>query len=289
MILASDAISPEERLLCFPEISEGWQFGLKDVKDREMDDKTFYYPDPDMFRSVQTMDRLKKYTAAWLAIRPLWLSYPKDCIRRPEVSTTRRWKSVFMGYFTKGGDLMNRDTKTSKERLQLLEVLGLQEISPIDPENFKFEWMGDTIHGSIETTITPALIRKIVFELHELNFRRDFLSLHQMHDHDPNLPEQRDLLALAFPRVGEGDLDALPMEDQLGLNDHRVIVRADTLVKLNRVMFWPKQMVSEWDFPLGALYSTTLAAKCENAIAVSYCRKFWECTHRMPVPPALWK
>jgi hypothetical protein len=166
MVLASDAISPEQRRLCFPEISDGWQVGLKDVKDREMEVKTFYYPDPEMFRSVHTMDRLRKYAAAWLAIRPLWLSYPKDCIRRPEVSTTRRWKSVFMGYFTKGGDLVNRDTKTSRERLELLDVLGIQEITPIDPENFEFEWMGDTIHGAIEKTITPSLIRKIVFELH---------------------------------------------------------------------------------------------------------------------------
>jgi hypothetical protein len=110
-----------------------------------------------------------------------------------------------------------------------------------------------------------------------------------MYDHDPSLPEQQEHLAEAFPRVGDGDLDTLPMDDELGLNDPRVIVRADALVKLNRVMFWPEQQVSEWDFPLGALYSATLAVKCENAIAASYCHKFWECTHRMPVPPALWK
>jgi hypothetical protein len=288
VLLASPALTAEDRSLNFPVLSVGWEHGLRSVKDLAIVDRTFYYPDPDMFRSVQTSNRLKQYVAAWLVVRPHWLAQPKDGLKRPEVSTTRRWKSLFMGFFTKGGDLQDRETKTSQDRLALLQVMGLHEIKPIDPENLEFEWLGKIHQGRLDNLIAPSLVRQVVWELHELNFRQDFLSMHKLHRLDPNEKGEAKLFRKAFPRTGDGSLDELPMDDELGLGDPNALTRAQTFVYLNRIMVWPEMLVPEATLAKATLHSSALMAELEKAVGEAYCGKFWKCTQRKPVPPALW-
>jgi hypothetical protein len=283
-----EPLTDEERRLCFPPLSEAWEQGLQMVEISDVIDRTFYFPDPEMFRAVYSMDRLRKYVAAWLTIRTRWLSLQHSPATRPQASATKNWKVFFMAFFAQTTDLKERKTKTAEDRRVLMDALKLQSIERIDPMNLQVNWNGRQLVGPLVDVIDPPLIREVVWELHELNFRWDLRSMQIVFDRYPLSDEDRDAFSVCFPRQGYNGWDSPPDKKSLGLADPSLTARAWATCHLNVLMAWPTQPISQEDLPVATFQSPVLCARVELVIAESYCTQFVIATRRFPVVPALW-
>lgn len=284
----AQAITIEERALLFPAISKAWEDACSEIEPNNLIDYTFFYPDPDLFRSVQSMDRLRKYVAAWLVIRPYWLASSLSSTKHPQISSTKRWKSLFVAFYAAGGDLKDNISRTSKERRELMEWMGMSSIEPIDPMNFSGVWLGKKISGPLPECIGPILIKQVVWELHELNFTADLKSMHLLHRQLPLDKEMKKAYDLCWPSGEFRGLNDLPFEDDLTLSSPDALTRAGCITSLNNLMLWPDMAFSSHDFPLSIMSSLAVATQYEAKVARYYCLKLWDVMRRKPIPPAIW-
>jgi hypothetical protein len=234
------------------------------------------------------MDRLHKYVAAWLLIRPYWLAISVSHANRPQISTTKRWKSLFMAFYTAGGDLKDNTSKTSKDRRELMEWMGMSSIEPIDPSNFSGMWLGKEVSGPLSECIRPTLIKQVVWELHELNFTADMKSMHLLHCQLPLDKEMKKAYNLCWPSGEFQGLNDLPFEDDLTMSSPDALRRAGCTTSLNNLMPWPDTAFSSHDFPLSTMSSLAIATRYEAKVARYYCLKLWDVMRRKPIPPAIW-
>jgi hypothetical protein len=284
----ADPITDEVRRLAFPAISKAWEVACQDVEDSEIIDRTFFYPDPNLFRSVQSMDRLRKYVAAWLVIRPYWLRILPTPGQRPVVSTTKRWKSLFMAFYTTGGDLKGNPSKTSLERRELMKWMDMPSIVPIDPQKFSSNWLGKTVTGALTECITHVLVKQVIWELHELNFRQDLQSMNFIHRQLPLKGEMLKAYSMCFPNAEFNGLMDLPFDTDLALASGDPLIRAGTTKYLNSLMPWPETPVIAEELPMSTSSSVGLVRHYEAKIARHYCVNFWAIMRRKPIPPAIW-
>jgi hypothetical protein len=281
-------MTDEQRRLCFPPLSKAWEEGLKVLDQTAVLDRTFYVPDPDMFRGVHSMDRLRKYVAAWLTVRARWLSLAHPISTRPQASTTRNWKVFFMAFFAQTTEVKDRKTKTAEDRRVLMEALQLDSIQRIDPMDFQVKWNGRQLAGSLSDTLTPSVIREVVWELHELNFRWDLRCMEVSFQRYPLSADDKIALGICCPRPGYRGWDSPPDMESLGICDPVLKGRTWATIHLNILMMWPTQPVEIEDMPVATFQSPILSTRMESIIAEDYCKKFLTATRRFPVAPALW-
>jgi hypothetical protein len=284
----ADPITDEDQRLAFPAISKAWEVACQDVDDSEIIERTFFYPDPNLFRSVQSMDRLRKYVAAWLVIRPYWLRASPNPGQRPVVSTTKRWKSLFMAFYTTGGDLKSNLSRTSLDRRELMKWMDMPAIVQIDPQNFSGNWLGKTVAGPLTECITHVVVKQVIWELHELNFRQDLQSMNFVHRQLPLKGEMLRAYTLCFPNADFNGLTDLPFDTDLTLTNGDPLIRASSTKYLNILMPWPETPVPAEELPMSASSSIGLARHYEAKIARYYCVNFWAVMRRRPIPPAIW-
>ncbi|KAF9643200.1 hypothetical protein BDM02DRAFT_3192050 [Thelephora ganbajun] len=227
-------MSPGDRHIFTPSISQAWKSALDAVSETDVSDFTSFLPNPAMFISVKSLDRLRKYVASWLRVRRAWLTKIHGMNHAPSCSTTRRWKTFFMAfYLTKDVPReKNTQTRTDKERKVTADFLGLSNIQAINVSCVHLEWEGEILEGSLDSAISCRIIHDVIWELHQLNFRFELRSLVHRLSPEISLTELEALVCSCFP---EGPRNILDCEN-LGLGSCKQKDRGPWEAALTKVL-----------------------------------------------------
>lgn len=154
-----------------------WQTAsAKYTDDANDQDRVTFAPDPALFRSCGTMERLLKYVAAWLVVRDDWIGVIKAHLaqsKRPEHSKIKNWKALFTGFFSPNANLES-EGDLAKRRIELLNTMGWDHLPSIRTLEMSLTHRGITRTGSLETVVNDRVVMEVMWELHELNWRADF-------------------------------------------------------------------------------------------------------------------
>lgn len=136
----------------------------------------FAFPDPGLFVSPAKEEKKAKFIETWLRIRDAWIA--RLAHEGSLAMLSQHWRDLL------ATDLSNllglSDTKATKRRQQIHDILKPRSLS--DPEvvprsavGEPFVWQG----CSYPPGCLPAedVVRQILWELYELNFSQEFLSL----------------------------------------------------------------------------------------------------------------
>jgi len=283
-----DSMTQETRQHCIPGLVSNWELALKQCNTLPVVDRTFYVPDPSLFASVAALDRLQKYVAAWLKVRSLWLKKVDGMEASPPCSTTKRWKSFFMAFFRRAVDGEDENqSRIAVERRVMQDFLGLGSIEVIDPMDFCVDWNGQSLSGAVKDVISHDVIREVVWELHELNFRMDLARMERFHFPSDSLEDVTARVGGCFP--GRFSLFRESIDrNELGLSSPTWALRAVWIIELGKVLQrWPNSTIREEDLASTGSKSPTLMLALEKKIALLYCSEFGRLLGRAAVVPAI--
>ncbi|TFK59701.1 hypothetical protein BDN72DRAFT_905610 [Pluteus cervinus] len=199
----------------------------------------YLFPPVALFLRVSSEERRTTYIFQWLRFRAALLfrlANPNGSIRDYD---TDFWRTLL----TYGGEQIDGDTRSADRRQKVLEFLNdcgvtagpWKTVSTLD-------WRGHTIYNNVRSA--DALMKEILWEVNELNFRFEFFGLFHHFASRFSSPEQRvdiddDNLNRCFPSTGSLNLTDVDKAD-LGLGSPSPTTRRAFMAKFARVLSdWP--------------------------------------------------
>ncbi|KAI5989930.1 hypothetical protein EDD15DRAFT_2370228 [Pisolithus albus] len=202
-----------------------WKIADKDpqrVKPGRID-PGYRFPKPTLFANVTSPERKKTYLLNWLAARPLWISRV-DVRPPPKFPSPQMWRDFLNTISTE--QLSSTRSAASKMAVRdILEddIVHLTRGSAGAPETIT--WRGMEVKVASLSDPPLQLMRSLLWELYELNFRYELLALDRvlaanLWSSDESRIGRQTLLYSIFP--GESGLvmwsESLPQEvQQLGM------------------------------------------------------------------------
>lgn len=305
MYIPDDDITDDIREVLFPIVPKFWEAHvLLNASDKPGQDRRYFAPDPSLFRSCNSRDRLAKYTTAWFMIRPHWLPVLRKALASgspPENSTTKNWKALFMGIFVASGKPATA-TATSTQRYLLAKDMGLDELPYLDPENCPYQEIDTGVQRSpsrLVDIVTYTEYERAVWDLHELNWRADFAALHRKLSPAKNPLWISPLIAATSVMMASSSGWGIFTDDAAesivnfstefdGEHPQYCKDRARGLLSVCKFMAsWvPVAPVSvpalDYQLPFNGSHYKQL----EKHAAAAYCRVFRSLRNRNPIPPA---
>ena len=152
----------------------------------------YAFPDPGLFVSPATKERKAKFIEAWLRVRSAWIVH----VRHDGSSmSSQHWRDLLSTDLSTLSGLSN--TKALKRRQHILNIL--IPSSPSDPGVKPRSTVGEPFFWngcSYLPGVLPAenVVRQILWELYELNFTCEFISLDRRACENLDLSDNEKLL-----------------------------------------------------------------------------------------------
>ncbi|KAI6005552.1 hypothetical protein EDD15DRAFT_2358694 [Pisolithus albus] len=141
-------------------------------------DPGYRFPKPTLFVNVSTPERKKTYLFNWLSARPLWIS--QVSVRSPsKFPSPQMWRDFLNTIDTD----QPSSTRSASTKSAVRDILGENIIHVAQgyagaPE--EIEWRGMQVRVSSLSDPPLWLIRSILWELYELNFRYELYALDEV-------------------------------------------------------------------------------------------------------------
>lgn len=197
-------------------------------------DRGYRFPEPALLVTPGSPERKKLFVANWLAARPLWISHvdhnPPDKFPSPQL-----WRDFLNSIpseetLARASSSTGAPTATAMRKRAAKDLFG-EDLLDVQGTTWAIQntlqWRNETI--SVESLCDPPtrLMRLILWELYELNFRYELLALDCVMARaswEGSLHERRDLLYSIFPEEGGFVMwsSPLPQEDG-GMWGRRII------------------------------------------------------------------
>jgi hypothetical protein len=312
--LGRDKFAEPSHSLSPPHIS-AWAYALKKIDrgdnkaaDGKRPVQTYAFPEPGLFLNTMDEERGVLYLDNWLRSRPAWLWHASRPGAAPLALRNQVWRDcLYHGIATgtqtamgaKTAERIGKMLKTLGCRLDATghvvvdgtsEVIGLKE-----KVGDTVMWKGKAVKLDKHRFPRDGIVQEVLWELYELNFRSDLLSLDRLlapsHYSDVDKMLQRQsVLAKCFPGGDEADFQWLRPRISLanhGLGAASVSHRRNFILALAHVMTdWERVKV-----PLLVKYSSTRTLideevyHLEGAVASFYCQTYYDCRGRVPLTP----
>lgn len=232
------------------------------------------------------------YLQTWLFLRNaliLRLSYSAS---PAQILSNQQWRDLLSLPLAKPGTVAT--TSLARHREQILKALG-NAIPAADLwsniiQNDTFSWQGEVI--SPDSLQDPSLVKRIIWEVAELNFRSELVGLDaQLREESESHGTREQLIVECFPGQQTVDLSCVNLEtaDQ-GLGGATLNSRVPFFLALRDLMLqWkgiyrdtlmPEVTLENWE----ALSSTKLQ-EVEKAVATMYVQIFYGFYGRPPIIP----
>lgn len=235
-----------------------------------------------MLLSGESADRQARYVTNWLRAREAWYAI----LRMPncrEKLPTNMWRT-----YLNDGPKAQADPTSNKSGQARLKVMGFFEDvfkkSNLRDQEVSLMWFGQTV-------VEPSsqLCREVVWELYEIGFRTELVSLddyfpHQ--DREQHIQKRWEWLSQIFPGHSALHIPRLPTKDT-GLASIDVLERGKSLEALRQLLItWPG-VPSELSScsSLATCASTRLIEHMEDAMAKFYVDMFFKFSGRAAILP----
>lgn len=295
-------ITDDLREELFPTVSEPWALYTRvesDIKPGQ--ERRYFAPDPSLFRSCQSRERLVKYTVGWITVRASWMPVLRAALANgsaPPNSTTKNWKALLLSLFVPNkGTTVGSVTATSVQRNLLAKDMGLTELPYID---YECSTIAGGPSGRLPDMITFNQIQVVAWDLHELNWRADFAVLHRKMSPpkdplriSPLIAAQSVMMASASGwGVFTDDAEESIADFSADYDDDDSEVfnkdRARGILSVYKFMAsWvPVAPVAAPAFKPGSVFDRSTHHLLEMQVAEAYCRVFRKVMNRNPICPA---
>jgi len=215
-----------------PECINFWTSAFRKVdKDKNrvkqgLVDRGYRFPEPALLITPGSPERKKLFVANWLAARPLWIShvdhnppehFPSPQLWRDFLNSIPSDESLASASSTAG-----RPTATAARKRAAKDLFGedlLDAQGPTWAIGNTLEWRNRTISVESLSDPPPRLMRLILWELYELNFRYELLALDQFMARtlwEESRNDRRDLLYGIFPEEGGLVMWSSPLPEEGG-------------------------------------------------------------------------
>jgi hypothetical protein len=279
--------------LFYPDSNECWQNAVVSLNRNEgrRFASGYAFPDPALFVSAK-VERMVSYLQTWLYLRNaliLRLSYSAS---PAQVLSNQQWRDLLSLPLAKSGTVATTDL--ARRRDQILKVLG-NAIPATDLwldiiQNDTFSWQGEVILP--DSLQDASLVKKIIWEVAELNFRSELVGLDVQLREDSGAHRIREqLIVECFPSQQNTDLSCANIEtaDQ-GLGAATLISRVLFFLALRDLMLQWKGIYQDALMPEVTLenwetLSFTKLHEAEKAVATAYVRTFYGLYGRPPILP----
>lgn len=181
--------------LLAPSQIDCWKLGLgKIARSRaEVAQQRYFFPEPMLFFGTETVERGVLYLQHWLQARESWLWRARQSSWKALRLPTQRWRDILRlglggGVMRKMGDSEwarisagLKDVGLNLRRDGLMDVTGVDTLSATPFEGHvvepPVEWRGIRVDWDKHHFIRSGMVREVIWELTELNFRFELLEL----------------------------------------------------------------------------------------------------------------
>jgi hypothetical protein len=280
-----------------PPIIEGWRHALQSVdtnplrrvSDARLSNSGYALPDPGLFLGVTTTEKQARFFVNWLKYRSALL-YRLVAGSGAKPIGNQMWRTLLSLPLEQEVKSQPPSTKSASRR-ELIRTL-LEEASKMAdielnsaPSNTVF-WHEHEVHP--ERIPERRVAQEILWELHELNFRFEFLALDH-YAHDPTMSKEgksrEDMILACFPgRGGDSILVADTSLAHLGLAAEKWQERAQHVLAMRDVM----QSWKGFDnahLSVGKEYGEREIVVMETALAKFYAQSFFDFFGRAAILP----
>ena len=222
------------------------------------------YPDPGLFIGVASSERQTQYVTTWLKNRAAFMVRPQ---LGGQPILIKNWRMLLnVDSMKKGTETRTSATREVVEKL--LETV-LEDTMTVDEgAEKKLEWNGK--EWTADSAANAALVKEVLWELSELNFRYELSALDVRQTGKERLTEI--LMALgneqdSIFRVSVGKVDT-------GLVSTDLETHSERLRSFHKLM-------STWKDGVGVC----AADRLESTVASMYCQTFFDTFGRPPILP----
>jgi hypothetical protein len=193
---------------------------------QDLVDRGYRFPEPALLITPTSPERKKLFVANWLAARPLWISRVDH--NPPEKSPSPQLWRDFLNSSPSGESSATASsssagpTAAAKRKQAAKEIFG-EDLLDAEGSTWAIQatlvWRNETISVASLSDPPTRLMRRILWELYELNFRYELQALDRVMARaswEESLPARRDLLYSIFPEEG-GFASPIPEGDRGGL------------------------------------------------------------------------
>ena len=220
------------------------------------------YPDPGLFIGVASSDRRTQYLVTWLKNRAAFLVRPQ---LGGEPIAVKQWRMLLnLNSMKKCTDTRTSATREVVEKL--LEMVLEDTMTPEEGTDRRLEWNGT--EWTEESAANAALVKEVLWELSELNFRYELSALDVRQTGRERLTEilaavgneQDSIFRVSVPKVDTG----------------LISTDLDIRSKRHRSLY---ELMSAWKNRVPA------TEPLENTVASLYCQTFFDTFGRPPILP----
>lgn len=174
---------------------DSWQEALSPSTTPPPDASRHFYPHPNIFLNMQTRQGVQRAVAAWLYIKPFWMSRVGRNGVVPGFASSRAWKLYLHSFFT---DPKKVTSGTPSQQLRdFTDFMETPNRPGFRTDHYEFSFKGKRVAGPLYEMVTDEVIAHTIWELHELNFRRDLLEIEKRRTGDATeVVEQRLLICV---------------------------------------------------------------------------------------------
>ncbi len=153
-----------------------WEAALRAVDQSvsvESQCTNYAFPDPGLFVSPANDERKAKLIESWVRTRDVWIS----SITHEETlaMSAQHWRDFLNIDLSRSSEATDTDTRSAKRRRHTQDLLKVKSSMVPGCVVGEFVWQGCSYHSG---DLPPEnVVRQILWELYELNFAREFLSL----------------------------------------------------------------------------------------------------------------
>ena len=222
------------------------------------------YPDPGLFIGVGSSERRAQYLVAWLKNRAAFLV-------RPEVGgqpiPVKQWRVLLnVDSMKKGSNTRTSATRDVVEKM--LESVLEDTMTVDDGAEKKLEWNGT--EWTADSAENAALVREVLWELSELNFRYELSAL----DVEKSGKERRTEILVAVENEQDSIFRVSVSQIDTGLVSTDLETRSNRMRSLHELMSVWKDGVK------------VPPAEClESRVASMYCQTFFDTFSRLLILP----
>jgi hypothetical protein len=298
-----------------PPCISAWAHALKKIDrgdgkaaDGKRPVQTYAFPEPGLFLSTTDEERGVLYLDNWLKSRPAWLWRASRPGAAPLALRNQVWRDcLYHGIATGAQTAMG--AKTAERIGKMLKTLGChldvtghvvidgtsEVVGLKEKVGDTVMWEGKAVKLDKRSFPRDGMVQEVLWELYELNFRSDLLSLDRLlapsHYSDVDKMLQRQsVLARCFPGGDEADFQWLRPHislANLGLGGASVSHRRNFILALAHVMTgWERVRV-----PSLIKYSSTRTLadeevyNLEGVVTFFYCQTYYDHRGRVPLTP----
>jgi hypothetical protein len=255
---------------------------------KDVHDIGYIFPEPAMFVTVQQEDRRRKYLANWLGIRQAWITRIASSPRSPSPKP-QLWRDFLFGLPDLTGECK---TSAQKSKKAAWDLFGRDLVDRAREVNDKVVWRDQEIEVRTLGSPPQVLMRQLLWELYELNFRYELLTLDRVLalKRWEEVGEERRLRdwGMVFPGgTGVINWSASITTEQPGL-------WSSSVTEAWYYLQYFIQFLSAWPDPpdlltnpLPAIPSVELAFRVLNEATIFYVRSFYATVGRPPILPRM--